>query len=323
VRLSRKRFWGGEYSQDKISAYQTLYTCLETIALLSAPIAPFYSDKLFNDLNKVTGRHTGSVHLANFPKADTQCIDQALEERMELAQQISSMVLGLRRKVQLRVRQPLSKLIIPILDERMIPQLNAVKNIILSEVNVKDIEYITDTTGVLIKKIKPNFKTLGPKYGKYMKQISAFVSNMQQNDIFELEKNGYYELKIAEETLQLTLEDVEIFSEDIPGWLVANEGRLTVALDINVTQELKEEGIARELINRIQNLRKESDFDVTDKIRLTIGKHHEINEAIEHFSSYIASQVLAEHIDLTDTLCENAKEIEIDEICTFIKIEKI
>ncbi len=280
-------------------------------------------DKLFHDLNKVTGRHTGSVHLTTFPVANEQLIDSLLEERMELAQKISSMVLGLRRKVQLRVRQPLSKLIIPILNEQMLGQLDAVKNIILSEVNVKEIEYITDTTGVLVKKIKPNFKTLGPKYGKYMKQISALVSGMEQSDIFEFEKNGCYNLTIEDETIKLGLEDVEILSEDIPGWLVANEGRLTVALDINVTKELREEGIARELINRIQNLRKESDFDVTDKITLAIGRHAEINEAVEHFSSYIASQVLAENIQLTDTRDENTKEVEIDEIRTFIKIEKI
>lgn len=323
VRLSRKRYWGGEYSQDKVSAYQTLYTCLETVALLSAPIAPFYMEKLYGDLNRVTGRHSGSVHLADFPKADEALIDRSLEERMELAQQISSMVLGLRRKVQLRVRQPLSKLIVPILDESMIAQLDAVKNIILSEVNVKEIEYITDTTGVLVKRIKPNFKTLGPKYGKYMKQISALVGAMEQSDIFELEKTGRRELAIGDETIALTLEDVEILSEDIPGWLVANEGRLTVALDINVTRELKEEGIARELINRIQNLRKESDFDVTDKITLAIGRHAEINEAVEHFSQYIASQVLANTVELTDARDENAKEVEIDDIRTFIKIERI
>ncbi|MDE6451156.1 MAG: class I tRNA ligase family protein, partial [Odoribacter sp.] len=322
-RLSRKRFWGGEYSQDKISAYQTLYTCLETIAVLSAPIAPFYMDKLFHDLNEVTGRHSGSVHIAKFPVTNEQFIDCALEERMELAQQISSMVLGLRRKVQLRVRQPLSKLIVPILEERMIRQLNAVKNIILSEVNVKEIEYITDTTGVLVKKIKPNFKTLGPKYGKYMKQISTLVTEMEQSDIFDFEKNGHYSLTIGNDVIELGLEDVEILSEDIPGWLVANEGRLTVALDINVTKELKEEGIARELINRIQNLRKESDFDVTDKITLAIGRHPEINEAVEHFSQYIASQVLAESIELTDMQDDGAKEVEIDDIHTFIKIEKI
>lgn len=323
VRLSRKRYWGGEYSQDKISAYQTLYICLETIAILSAPIAPFYMEKLFGDLNKVAGRHSGSVHLADFPKADEKLIDNELEERMELAQQISSMVLGLRRKVQLRVRQPLSKLIIPILNDHMIRQLDAVKNIILSEVNVKEIEYITDTTGVLVKKIKPNFKTLGPKYGKYMKQISTLIAAMEQSDIFEFEKNGRYQLNIGTESIDLSLEDVEILSEDIPGWLVANEGRLTVALDINVTKELKEEGIARELINRIQNLRKESNFDVTDKITLAIGRHKEINEAVENFSQYIASQVLAEHIELTDEKDDKAKDIEIDDIHTFIKIERI
>ena len=323
VRLSRKRYWGGEYSQDKISAYQTLYTCLETVAILSAPIAPFYMEKLFNDLNSVTGRYNGSVHLTTFPKANEALIDSALEERMELAQKISSMVLGLRRKVQLRVRQPLSKLIIPILNDEMIPQLDAVKNIILSEVNVKEIEYITDTTGVLVKRIKPNFKTLGPKYGKYMKQISALVGKMEQSDIFNLEKEGKYNLAIGDETITLTLEDVEILSEDIPGWLVANEGRLTVALDINITKELKEEGIARELINRIQNLRKESDFDVTDKITLAIGRHDEINEAVEHFKAYIASQVLAESVELTDNRDDKAKDIEIDEIQTFIKIEKL
>lgn len=323
VRLSRKRYWGGEYSQDKISAYQTLYKCLETVAILSAPIAPFYMEQLFGDLNSVTHRFSGSVHLAEFPEADEKMIDKDLEERMELAQQVSSMVLGLRRKVQLRVRQPLCKLIIPILNEGMAKQLDAVKNIILSEVNVKEIEYITDTTGVLVKKIKPNFKTLGPKYGKYMKQISALVGTMEQSDIFEFEKNGKFDLKIGDETLTLGLEDVEILSEDIPGWLVANEGRLTVALDINLTKELEEEGIARELINRIQNLRKESDFDVTDKINLFIGSHKGIDDAVEHFSAYIASQVLAENIELTDEKTPEAKEIEIDEIHTFLRIEKV
>lgn len=323
VRLSRKRFWGGSYSQDKISAYQTLYKCLETVAVLASPIAPFYMDQLFGDLNKVTRRFRGSVHLTNFPEADAEVIDKELEERMELAQKISSMVLGLRRKVQLRVRQPLSKLIVPILNEEMVKHLDAVKNIILSEVNVKEIEYITDTTGVLVKRIKPNFKTLGPKYGKYMKQISALVGAMEQSDIFKFEKKGSYDLRIGEETITLALEDVEILSEDIPGWLVANEGSLTVALDINVTPELRNEGIARELINRIQNLRKESDFDVTDKIHLSIGRRKEINEAVENFSDYIAGQVLAETIQLTDDKDENSKEVEIDEIHTFIKIEKV
>lgn len=322
VRLSRKRYWGGEYSTDKISAYQTLYTCLEAVALLAAPIAPFYTEQIFHDLNTVTGRFAGSVHLAKFPTADETLINKQLEERMQLAQQISSMVLGLRRKVQIRVRQPLSKLMIPILNEDMKLQLEAVKNIILSEVNVKEIEYITDTTGVLIKKIKPNFKTLGPKYGKYMKQISATVAAMTQSDIFEFEKKSEYRLQIGDEILTLGLEDVEILSEDIPGWLVANEGRVTVALDINITKELKEEGIAREFINRIQNLRKESDFDVTDKIRLYIKKNEQINEAVENFSTYIASQVLAESIELVDSIPGEAKEVEIDDMSTSIKIEK-
>ncbi|WP_418535540.1 isoleucine--tRNA ligase [Odoribacter laneus] len=323
VRLSRKRYWGGEYSTDKISAYQTLYTCLETVALLAAPIAPFYMEQLFTDLNKVSGHYKSSVHLAQFPTANESLINTQLEERMQLAQQISSMVLGLRRKVQIRVRQPLSKLMIPILNEDMKHQLEAVKHIILSEVNVKAIEYITDTSGVLIKKIKPNFKTLGPKYGKYMKQISAAIAGMNQNDIFQFEKKGEFQLQFDDETLTLGLEDVEILSEDIPGWLVANEGKVTVALDINITKELKEEGIAREFINRIQNLRKESNFDVTDKIRLYIGKHAQINEAVENFSTYIASQVLAESVNLTDTIDTNAKEVEIDDMTTYIKIEKV
>ncbi len=323
VRLSRKRYWGEEYSTDKISAYQTLYKCLETVALLSAPIAPFYMERLFGDLNCVSGRFAGSVHLAHMPEADENMIDKQLEERMQLAQQVSSMVLGLRRKVQIRVRQPLSKVMIPLLNEKMKSQLEAVKNIILSEINVKGIEYITDTTGILIKKIKPNFKTLGPKFGKYMKQISAAFAAMNQSDIFEFEKSGQFSLTIGDEHLTLGLEDADILSEDIPGWLVANEGKVTVALDINITPQLKEEGIAREFINRIQNLRKENDFDVTDKIILSIQKHPQINEAIEHFSQYIASQVLAERIDLTEQAGEDAKEVEIDEIKTFIKIEKV
>ena len=313
VRLSRKRYWGGEKNTDKLSAYQTLYTCLETVAILSSPIAPFYMDRLFTDLNKVTGRYTTDVHLVDFPVADESMIDKQLEERMNMAQQISSMVLGLRRKVQIRVRQPLCKLLIPILNDEMTTQLDAVKNIILSEVNVKEIEYITDTAGILVKKIKPNFKTLGPKYGKYM----------NQNDIYNFEKQGTYSLEVGTETLELTLEDVEILSEDIPGWLVANEGRLTVALDINITKELREEGIARELINRIQNLRKESDFNVTDKIDLYIGKHKEINEAVENFKAYIASQVLAENVTLIDKAEDGAQPIEIDDIQTFIKIQKM
>lgn len=226
-------------------------------------------------------------------------------------------------KYKSRVRQPLCKLLIPILNEEMTAQLDAVKSIILSEVNVKEIEYITDTAGILIKKIKPNFKTLGPKYGKYMKQISALVAEMDQSDIYNFEKQGTYSLQVGTENLELTLDDVEILSEDIPGWLVANEGRLTVALDINITKELREEGIARELINRIQNLRKESNFNVTDKIDLQIGKHKDINDAVENFKEYIASQVLAENVTLVDKADEDVQIIEIDDIHTFIKIQRM
>lgn len=324
VRLSRKRYWGGEYSTDKISAYQTLYKCLETVSILMSPIAPFYSDMLFRDLNSITNRFDDiSVHLAKFPEADSSLIDKELEERMDMAQNISSMVLGLRRKVKLRVRQPLSKIMIPILDDRTEAQIEAVRNIILSEINVKDIEYITDTSGILVKRIKPNFKTLGPKYGKQMKQIAAAINGLEQNAIVEFEKDGKYEISVDGESLSIDLSDVEIISEDIPGWLVANEGRLTVALDININKELKEEGIARELINRIQNTRKEIDFELTDKIHLCIGKHDEINEAVDNFKDYISTQVLAQDLSLADDLNEeNAKQIEIDDIVTFIKIEK-
>ena len=267
VRLSRKRYWGGEMTTDKLSAYQTLYTCLATVAKLAAPIAPFYMDQLFADLNKVTGKETDqSVHISDFPSYDESIIDTDLEERMALAQKVSSMVLGLRRKEKLKVRQPLAKIMVPILNPKFKEQLEAVENIILSEVNVKELEYLTDTTGVIKKKIKANFKSLGPKYSKLMKPISAAIAQMDQSAISEIETKGSYSININSETITLLPEDVEILSEDIPGWLVASEGAITIALDINVTEELKYEGIARELVNRIQNIRKESDFDVTDKI---------------------------------------------------------
>jgi len=326
VRLSRRRYWGGEQTTDKISAYQTLYKCLETISVLSSPIAPFYMDRLFNDLNSVTGRFTeDSVHLVDFPAVDESVIDKALEERMEMAQKISSMALGLRRKVKIRVRQPLSKIMIPILDTAIVPQLEAIKDIVLSEINVKDMEFITDTTGVLVKKIKPNFKTLGPKHGKIMKQIAALVNQMGQEEIAAFEKAQGYTIVVNDENVELAMEDVEIISEDIPGWLVANDGKLTVAMDVNITDELRQEGIAREFINRVQNLRKESDFDVTDKIILTIGKHDAINDAIETYKDYIGSQTLALNVSLSSELTENnSKLVEIDtDIESFIKIEKV
>ena len=326
VRLCRKRYWGGEYDTDKISAYQTLYKCLETISVLGSPIAPFFMDRLFLDLNSVTKRYTeSSVHLVDFPVADESVIDKALEERQDMAQKISSMVLGLRRKVKIRVRQPLSKIMVPILDESMIPQLEAVKGIILSEINVKEMEFITDTSGVLIKKIKPNFKTLGPKHGKIMKQIAGVIAKMNQDDIVTFEKASEFTIVVNDENVVLTLQDVEIISEDIPGWLVANEGKLTVALDVNITDELRQEGIAREFINRIQNLRKDSDFDVTDKISLEIAMHDAINEAVATHKDYIGSQTLAESVSLVEKIeGEDAKEVEIEAgIETYIRIKKL
>jgi isoleucyl-tRNA synthetase len=325
VRLNRKRFWGGEYLKDKIAAYQTLYTCLETVSMLSAPIAPFFMDQLFKDLTSVS-KHSdiASVHLTSFPVCDESKINKALEQRMLYAQDISSMVLGLRRKESLKVRQPLKKIMIPVLDVQFQHQVEKIKDLVLSEVNVKEMEFLTDTTGVLVKKIKPNFKVLGPKYGKIMKQIAAFVNQMEQDDIAVMEKEGKVEAEIDGQALVLTLEDVEIMSEDIPGWLVASENGLTVALDIDITEELKQEGIAREFVNRIQNLRKDSGFDVTDKIILEIQKNDAINESVINFKDYIASQTLAEEINLVD-LCNESegKLVEIDnDVETYICVSK-
>jgi len=326
VRLNRKRFWGGEFDKDKLAAYQTLYSCLETVAMLSAPIAPFYADQLFTDLNKVSKRHAeDSVHLTMFPYFDEKYIDKDLEERMKYAQDISSLVLALRRKVNIKVRQPLNRIMIPVLDENFEEQIEAVKNLILAEVNVKKLELLKDTSGVLVKKIKPNFKALGPKYGKMMKAISSAIGGMSQKDIALFEKEQAFTLKVDGKEIALTLDDVEILSEDIPGWLVASEGRLTVALDINITEELKEEGIAREFINRIQNLRKESGLDVTDKIILKIQKHDAINSAINKFNDYIATQTLADKILLVEKCNENtSKSVEVDEgVETFMSLEKV
>ena len=324
VRLNRKRYWGGEYNTDKISAYQTLYTCLETVAILASPIAPFYMDKLFCDLNIVTGRHSeSSVHLVSFPKYSENLIDPALEERMNIAQTVSSMVLSLRRKVSIKVRQPLNKLMIPLLEKGFKEKFEAVKSLILSEVNVKEVEYINDTAGILVKRIKPDFKSLGPKYGKLMKEIASAVSMMKQADILRFEKEGSFLIRLESQNLTLVPEDVEIISEDIPGWLVANEGKITVALDIQLNETLRQEGIAREFVNRIQNLRKDSGFDVTDKIKIEIQKHTSINEAIDNYKDYIASQTLARQISLVDHIDGDGTEVEIDdEINTLLKIVK-
>ena len=325
VRLNRKRFWGGEYDNDKIAAYQTLYTCLETVSLLAAPIAPFYMDRLFSDLNKVTGKHKDqSVHLANFPVSIESLIDKKLEVRMDIAQKVSSMVLGLRRKVSIKVRQPLTKIMIPVLDTEMQENVDAVKNLILTEVNVKELEYIFDTKGILVKKIKPNFKTLGPKYGKQMKEISNAVAAFTQDDILKVEANGSYTIHSSAGDLELLLEDFEILSEDIPGWLVASEGRLTVALDITVTEELHQEGIARELINRIQNIRKDIGLDVTDKIIIRIGKNPAIDSAVIKHKAYISTQTLAVDILLEESLNGGtAQEVELDtDLILHIGVEK-
>ena len=294
VRLNRKRFWGGTMTADKLAAYQTLYTCLETVVMLAAPIAPFISDRIFRDLNAVSGRHTEeSVHLSTFPKCDESLIDSELEDMMQLAQRTSSMVLALRRKVNIKVRQPLQKIIIPVLDKAMAEHIEAVKQLIMGEVNVKDIELITDTTGIITKRIKPNFKTLGAKCGKYMKQVAALVASFTQEQIAAVENNAETIIKVEDAEFVTTAADFEITSEDMPGWLVASEGKLTVALDITITDELRREGVARELVNRIQNIRKESGFEVTDKIRVEIESTELTTPAIESFAEYIAQQTLA------------------------------
>ncbi len=315
VRLNRKRYWGGEFSADKRAAYQTLYTCLETVSLLAAPIAPFYMDKLFNDLNSVTGRYSDeSVHLAAFPSFDASLIDPELEKRMDVAQKLTSMILGLRRKVNIKVRQPLNRMIIPVIEPSFKEQVEKVKSLVLNEVNVKEIEYITDTVGILVKRIKANFKTLGPRYGKLMKEVGAAISKMDQKEIATFEKEQAFTISAGGQQIDLSPEDVEITSEDIPGWLVANEGPITVALDISISEELKQEGMARELINRIQNIRKESGFDVTDKIQVVIEQHELINKAIEIHGKYIGNQTLAESVVLTETLENNlSRKIDIDE----------
>jgi isoleucyl-tRNA synthetase len=324
VRLNRKRYWGGEQSKDKLAAYQTLYLCLETVSRLAAPIAPFYMDLLYMDLNSVTGRHEEhSVHLTLFSEYDQSLIDKELEERMDIAQKISSMILGLRRKVNIKVRQPLAKILVPVPDESFRNKFESVRNLILAEVNVKEVEYIDDTAGILIKKIKPNFKILGPRYGKLMKEISSAISAMTQPEIISFESSGKQSITINGTTVNLTLEDVEIVSGDIPGLQVANEGKLTVALDITVTDELRYEGIAREFVNRIQNIRKESGFDVTDKITVLIEDHDFIREAVKRHSSYIGSQTLATTVSIVPSITGNSmREIDIDEVVVRISVER-
>jgi len=325
VRLNRKRYWGGDYDEDKLAAYQTLYICLETVSRLAAPIAPFYMDQLFRDLNITTGKSSKeSVHLERFPGYDETLIDKDLEERMEIAQKISSMILGLRRKVSIKVRQPLAKIMIPVPDKSFRRKFEAVKDLVLTEVNVKEVEYLDDTASVLVKKIKPNFKTLGPRYGKMMKELGAVIPAMAQKDIASFEAIGSHTITLNGQEITLTPEDVEIISEDIPGWQVANDGKLTVALDITVTDELKNEGIAREFVNRIQNIRKESGYDVTDKITVQIGDHEFVREAVKRHAAYIGSQTLATAVTLVSSLTgSDVKDIDIDDVAIKIAVSKI
>ncbi|WP_445717240.1 isoleucine--tRNA ligase [Flavobacterium sp.] len=322
VRLCRRRFWKGEYAQDKIAAYQTLYTCLVTVAKLSAPIAPFFMDKLYRDLTQATGSESfESVHLAKFPVSVENFVDKSLESKMLKAQTVSSLVLSLRKKEMIKVRQPLQRVMIPVLDDNQRAEIEAVSDLIMAEVNVKEVELLDDASGVLVKQIKPNFKTLGPRFGKDMGLISKEIQNFGQEQIAKLERDGELVMEIAGKSITLSQDDVEISSQDIPGWLVANSNGITVALDITISDELRKEGIARELINRIQNIRKDSGFEVTDKITVKMEKNAQVEEAVLANETYIKSETLTETLIFVPVL-ENGTEIEFDDIKTSILISK-
>ena len=323
VRLNRKRFWAGEMTTDKLSAYQTLYTCLETVALLIAPVSPFFADKLYRDLTAVTNGCAKSVHLAKFPTVDESVINPTLEEQMQVAQDCTSMVLALRRKANLKVRQPLSTIMVPVMSEAQKADIEAMSSLILSEVNVKNIKFVGNEDGVLVKRVKPDFRKLGPKHGKVMKQLGKMISEMSQADIIEFEKNGSFTFTI--DGTQATVEacDVEIISEDIPGWLVANEGNLTAALDITVTEELRREGIAREIVNRIQNIRKDNDFDITDRIKVVISKNENSDAAITEYTDYISKQVLADSLVICDSVAgDDTTQLDMDDYTLTVKVTK-
>jgi len=322
VRLCRRRFWKGEYAKDKIAAYQTLYTCLLTISKLSAPVAPFFMDKLYRDLTTSTGSEDfASVHLAEFPKFVENFVNKTLESKMQKAQTISSLVLSLRKKEMIKVRQPLQKVMIPVLDENQRAEIEAVSDLVKAEVNVKEIVFLDDDSGILVKQIKPNFKTLGPRFGKDMGLISKEIQGFSANQINQLDKQGTLDIVIAGNNVTLSLEDVEITSQDIEGWLVANSNGITVALDITISEELKNEGIARELVNRIQNIRKDSGFEVTDKIKVQLKRDGLLEEAVSKNEDYIKSETLTEDLVFADVL-ENGTEIEFDDIKTVILISK-
>ena len=324
VRLNRKRFWGGEMNADKLSAYQTLYQCLETIALLIAPVAPFYADMLYRDLTSVTRGNLKSVHLAHFPEADVSVINKQLEEQMGLAQDITSMVLSLRRKENIKVRQPLGSIMIPAIDDKQKTDIEAMSALILNEVNVKNIKFVSNDEGILVKRVKPDFKKLGPKFGKLMKQVAAAVAAMSQKDIIEFEKTGSFAFNIDGNEAVVEVADVDIISEDIPGWLVASDNKVTVALDITVTDELKREGIAREIVNRVQNIRKDNNFEITDRIVVNMACAKNIAEAVAGFNDYIARQVLADSINLVDSLDghDGVIALDLDDDKVFVTVEK-
>jgi isoleucyl-tRNA synthetase len=322
VRLCRRRFWKGEYEKDKISAYQTLYECLETITRLMAPISPFFSDWMFLNLNEVTNRHeAGSVHHTLFPLADESLIDRELEERMQLAQDASSLVLSLRKKVNIKVRQPLSKVLIPVLNPSMIGQIEKIQELVKSEVNVKEIRYITDTDGFISKKIRPDFQALGKKLGPKMKSVSQALEKFSQQDIVNLEKNGSSTLIIEGEPLILQANEVNITSEDIPGWMVATKDGLTVALDITISEDLENEGNARELVNRIQKIRKDNGYELTDRILVKIEQQHSINASVTQFNDYISAEILADNVELVDELVSGT-QVDVNDIALKVFVTK-
>ena len=325
VRLNRKRFWGGEMNDDKLSAYQTLFTCLKTVALLIAPVSPFFADRLYTDLTAATTGESTSVHLADFPVADESVINKALEEEMKMAQDITSMVLALRRKANLKVRQPLAMIMVPVMSEAQKNSVEAMSALIKSEVNVKEIKFVGNDEGVLVKKVKPDFKKLGPKFGKIMKLLAAQITAMSQHDIIEFEKQGKFAFTVNGEEAVVELSDVEVISEDIPGWLVANEGSLTVALDITVSDELRREGIARELVNRIQNIRKSQGFEITDKIDVVVTPNAATDEAVREYADYIGRQVLAESVTIAEIADADRTPLDMDEypdLSASVKIHK-
>ena len=321
VRLSRKRFWGGGMTTDKLSAYQTLYICLETVAKLMAPIAPFFADRLYMDLIATTGRdNVESIHLAKFPECNEALIDEALEARMKMAQDITSMTLALRKKVNIKVRQPLQCIMIPTVSEEQKAHIEAVKSLIMNEVNVKEVNFAENSTGLLVKRVKCNFRVMGKKFGKQMKAVAAAMEGLDQEAIALLEKEGTYTLTIDGAPLTVEVADVEIINEDIPGWLVANEGKLTVALEVEVTEELRREGIARELVNRIQNIRKSSGFEITDKINVTLTRHEQTDAAVEAYKEYICTQVQATALTLADAV--EGTELDFDDFKLVARVEK-